>query len=171
MLIRVFSYIGVAIAFFFWQAKFPIEYQYVDFKDYLNLLASISGMVFTIMGIWIAFLYPNALSRLVSPGKIAAADFSETLEDTKRLENIVAAVLTSALVMVAALAVTFAKITLHKAPLFTEHTIFFKGAALSILLVMTMVQIEAVFSVVLANVRFINELHRKRNDRQAEETY
>lgn len=162
----IFTYVVYVVA-----KSFPLEYKYDDYKDFVNILISISGMIFTIMGIWIAFLYPNALSRLANPEKIAAVDFSETLEDTRRLENIVAAVLKSALVMMVVLGVFIAKVILFKTDLYSSNIIIFKSLAFAILLTITMVQVEAVLSVVLANVRFINELHRKRQDRQSETDY
>lgn len=168
MLLKIISYCIFTAIFFALAINIPINYRYDDYKDFINILVSISGMIFTIMGIWIAFLYPNALSRLANPDKIAAVDFSETLEDTRRLENIVAAVLKSALVMMVALGVSAAKVILYKTLFYSTNIIVFKSLALAILLTITIVQIEAVLSVVLANVRFINELHRKRHDRQSE---
>ena len=61
---------------------------YNDFANYCTLLVSVSGMVFTIMGIWLAFLYPNALQRIVNPKTIETVDFTEQLEDTRRLEGL-----------------------------------------------------------------------------------
>lgn len=65
-----------------------INYVYNDFANYCTLLVSVSGMVFTIMGIWLAFLYPNALQRIVNPKTIETVDFTEQLEDTRRLEGL-----------------------------------------------------------------------------------
>ena len=111
------------------------------------------------------------LSRLANPEKVEAVDFSETLEDTRRLESIVAAVLKSALVMMVVLGVSVAKVILYKTFFYSSNIVIFKSLALAILLIITIVQVEAVLSVVWANIRFINELHRKRQDRQSETDY
>lgn len=168
MYLRLIAYVCFGAAVFTAAQRFHVNYRYEDFKDYLALLSGVSGGVFTIMGIWIAFLYPNALSRLVNPEKVLTADFSESLADTKRLENIVAAILKSALVMTAALIITISKVFLYLSPFYAEHSIFIKSLALSAIAVITILQIEAVFSVMASNVMFINDLHRKRLERKAD---
>jgi hypothetical protein len=168
MYLRLIGYLLFGAAVFGVVQRFHVNFRYEDFKDYLALLSGVSGGVFTIMGIWIAFLYPNALSRLVDPKKVVTADFSESLADTKRLENIVAAILKSALVMTAALIIAIAKVFLYLSPYYAAHIELFKSLALSVLAVITVLQIEAVFSVMASNVMFINDLHRKRLERKAD---
>lgn len=148
--------------------KLKVDYKYDDLKDFIGLMVQIAGMVFTIMGIWIAFVYPNALSRLMDPGKIAIADFSESLLETRRLERIVAAVLVSAAVAVGFTLVVLVKIALWKTDFYCLHRDVIKAAALSFVGFGTLLQFEAVASVIFANVMFINDLHRKRQDRKAE---
>lgn len=50
-------------------------------------------MIFTIMGIWIAYVYPNAVLRIVQPSKVVAV-FAE--EDIKRVRMLVGVVILSA---------------------------------------------------------------------------
>lgn len=168
-LLRYATYLLCSAGIYWLTYHYKLDYKYEDYKDFLTLISGVSGMVFTIMGIWIAFLYPNALSRLIDPKKIVPADFSESLADTKRLENIVAAVLKSSLVMVSALLITMAKIFLYLTPLYVAHRLEIKSSALAVLVFITVLQIEAVFSVIISNVMFINELHWKRQDRKADE--
>ena len=169
MFFKLALYVTFGILVYWLSHHFSVKFKYEDFKDYLSLLSGISGMVFTIMGIWIAFLYPNALSRLVDPRKVITVDFSETLLDTKRLENIVAAILKSAIVMTAALLITMAKVFLFLSPIYVDNNLIFKNMALSVLSVITVIQVEAVFSVIFSNVMFINDLHSKRLSKKAEE--
>ena len=169
MVIRGAIYVAITVAAFLLAYYTPIAYLYSDYKDYLTLLSGVSGMVFTIMGIWIAFLYPNALSRLVNPAKIATADFSDSLDDTRRLESIVAAVLKSALVMTAALIITILKLFISKTPLYADNILLIKSFALAAVATLTIMQIESVFNVAISNVQFINDLHKKRQDRKSEE--
>ncbi|MCV2350443.1 hypothetical protein [Paucibacter sp. Y2R2-4] len=168
MLVRTLIYLGFYSTMVGAAHTLKIEYKYDDLKDFIGLLIQIAGMVFTIMGIWIAFLYPNALSRLVNPEKIETADFSETLSETRRLEKIVAAVLMSAAVAVGLSLVIFFKVVLWKTGIYFEHRLAIKSAALAFVGLCTIIQLEAVGSVILANVIFINDLHRKRQDRKAE---
>ncbi|WP_454874793.1 hypothetical protein [Paraburkholderia xenovorans] len=145
---------------------FEISYTLSDLKNYTDALLAASGMVFTIMGIWIAFLYPNALSRIVNPEKIKTADFSQTLSETRRLENIVGSVLKSAMAIVFVLILYLAKVVLSKTAIYINHIVIFKSVALSGVTVFSVLQIDAILGVVFANVMFINDLHGKREDRQ-----
>jgi hypothetical protein len=166
MLMRVTLYVLLFTASGLVAFNLPISYRSDDLKDYITQLTSVSGMVFTIMGIWIAFIYPNALSRLVSPQKIADADFSENLLETKRLEKIVAAVLQSALVATGLLSVLLCKIIFWRTGLYAAHAQIFKSGALALTILASWVQVEAVGSVIFANVMFINDLYRKRQLRR-----
>jgi len=169
MTYRIILYLLLSGCCFIAATRWNHDYKYEDYKDYLTLITTASGMVFTIMGIWIAFLYPNAMSRIVSPEKLIAKDFSESRSDAKRLESIVGAVMSSALVMISALLITLAKIILLSTPIYINHHLQFKAAALSALIFITLIQLESVFHVVISNVMFINDLHFKRQTRQAEE--
>lgn len=169
MIYRVAFYLIVSVACYFGLVKWSLNFKYEDYKDYLTLISGVSAMVFTIMGIWIAFLYPNAMSRIVNPDKLVAKDFSESRSDAKRLESIVGAVMTSALVMIVALLITLAKMILLMTTIYLEYRLQFKAAALSVLIFITFAQLESVFYVVLSNIMFINDLHFKRQIRQADD--
>lgn len=166
MTIRLLIYAALLAAFEFAYLHWEISYSLSDLKNYTDALLAASGMVFTIMGIWIAFLYPNALNRIVNQEKIEIADFSETLSDTKRLENIVASVLKSAIAIVFVLALYLFKVILSKTSIYTNHISLLKASALAGTTIMSIIQIEAILSVVFANIMFINDLHRKRENRQ-----
>lgn len=169
MIARLIIYGALALGGFWASLHWNQDFRYEDYRDFLTLLSAVSAMVFTIMGIWIAFLYPNAISRILSPEKLVAADFSESGSDSKRLEKIVGAVLLSALVMVVALLIVLFKIVLSTTPVYAEYRLHLKSTALFVLIFITCLQLEAVFHVVISNVMFINDLHSKRQSRQAEE--
>ena len=169
MIYRCVGYIIFSIASYFFAERWLHGYSYSDYKDYLALLAGLSGMVFTIMGIWIAFLYPNAMSRIVSPERLVARDFSESRSDAKRLESIVGAVMISALIMLAILFITLLKIIVQMMPLYLAHKEVIKSGALAVVVFMTLIQMESVINVVISNIMFINDLHFRRQARQSEE--
>lgn len=169
MIYRTLLYAGISVSVYMLYSRWNIDYKYEDFKDYVSLISGISGMVFTIMGIWIAFLYPNAMNRIVNPSKLVAKDFSESKSEAKRLESIVGAVMTSAIVAIGALVITLLKVLLFLTPIYMEYRLHIKSAAISFLIFLTLIQLESVLHVVLSNVMFINDLHFKRQTRQAEE--
>ncbi|WP_321808566.1 hypothetical protein [Burkholderia sp. BCC1993] len=166
MKIRLLIYAILLAALEFTYLHWEISYNLSDLKNYTDTLLAASGMVFTIMGIWIAFLYPNALNRIVHQGKLEVADFSETLSETKRLENIVASVLKSAIAIVFVLALYLFKVIISKTTIYSTHAALFKASALAGITMMSIIQIEAILSVVFANIMFINDLHRKRENRE-----
>ena len=43
------------------------SFTYSDIKDILSTLQNISAMIFTIAGIWLAYIYPKAISVMMKP--------------------------------------------------------------------------------------------------------
>lgn len=139
-----------------------VNISYADFKDYCTSLLAVSGMVFTIMGIWIAFVYPNAIKRLQDPDKIKIADFTTTLQDTRRLESIVGTVLESATVATGITMVFFAKLILSGTDLYGENSSLFESTAISFVVFLSLLQSSAMIGVIWSNYLFINDLHVRR---------
>jgi hypothetical protein len=151
--------------------RFKIEYSFADFKAFIEVLLNVSGAVFTLMGIWIAFLYPNALSRIVDPNRIEIADFSENLQDSKRLTAIVGSVLISAIVVLSVLSMMLLKLFFINSGFLLEHKSEVKHIVLGASTTLFLLQAEAVVGVIMANIMFINDLHRKRAIKQMESEY
>lgn len=151
--------------------KYGLSYTYSDFKDYGNNLLSISGMIFTIMGIWIAFIYPNAILRLQAPRKIKNADFTQALEDTRRLESIVGCIMKSAFVASALCLIFLFKILVFSTPIYKENLQLVKSLVLGGTVFLTILQGSAVVNVMYANFMFIEDLHRRRESRQGDNDF
>ncbi|MNJ38912.1 hypothetical protein D3C77_337710 [compost metagenome] len=161
-----YTLVGISIALLSYMGDLKLNIAYL--KDYLDTLLNVSSMVFTIMGIWIAFLYPNALMKLINPQKIENVDFSETLKDTKRLEAIVASVLKSATVVASIMLINLLKLTISETTLYKSNSNPINILAFSFAATLTILQLEAIKSVILSNIAFINELHSRREDREAD---
>ncbi|WP_339492202.1 hypothetical protein [Pseudomonas rhizophila] len=146
--------------------KFELNVSYVDYKDYCTVLLAVSGMVFTIMGIWIAFVYPNAIKRLQDPDKIKTADFTSTLQDTRRLESIVGSVLESATVATGITLVFFAKLILGGTALYKGYHLLFESSGVAFVVFLTLMQSSAVFGVIWSNYLFIDDLHTRRETQE-----
>ncbi|MDN3486565.1 hypothetical protein QL989_14575 [Pseudoalteromonas sp. APC 3224] len=168
----MFKYIGgYSLLFFgatFLYLKCNLNISYGSYKDFLLVLLNVSSMVFTLMGIWIAFLYPNALKRIVNPKVVENVDFSESLSETRRLESIVGSVLKSAMVVVSIVAIFLMKLLVPSFSAYANNIQIFEAIAVALVLVLTLLQLESVFHVVKSNVMFINDLHRKREDKEAD---
>ncbi|MCO7223148.1 hypothetical protein [Pleionea sp. CnH1-48] len=159
----LFSIIAIA------NYKLSYNYSYSSLKDYLSALLSISSMVFTLMGIWIAFLYPNALVRISNPKKIEHVDFSESLEETKRLEGLVGSVIKSALVVLAIMIIFFLKALYPIFSLDQDTILVSKSLLISLISILSLLQVESILYVIYSNVLFINDLHHRREEREADE--
>src|SRR5690606_9034954 len=136
------------------------KFSYQDVEPLISALENMSAMVFTIMGIWIAFIYPNAILRITQPSKIDAI-FSE--EDEKRINMLVGTIIVSALVLVFLLLSTLLKLFLSKSGLYLHFPSLVKIIGVSFLLLLSYVQLVCVYIVIASNVNFLIDLRSKRN--------
>lgn len=168
MKLKLIIYTSISTLIFLACYNYSLKINTTYLKDYVDTLLNVSGMVFTIMGIWIAFLYPNALMKLVSPNQISNVDFTETLKDTRRLEAIVSSVLKSALVVTIIMLLNLSKLAISESAFYQSNMATIKIVAFSCVCTLTLLQIEAIANVIYSNIAFINELHSRRQDREAD---
>ncbi|ELM6923875.1 hypothetical protein RYH56_001930 [Citrobacter freundii] len=133
-----------------------------DLEPLISILQNVSVMVFTIMGIWIAYLYPNAILRITQPSKVDAI-FSN--EDSERVKVIVGVVVLSAIVLSLLLIGVVLKPFIIKSWLFINAPTFFVAVGIFSLLILSYLQLIALYIVIASNVNFIVELKNKRNKR------
>lgn len=152
---------GVAIL----QAISDINYCYSDLKDYSSLLFGVSSMVFTIMGIWIAFMYPNAMAKIIDSDNIQD-DMNQIISDTRRVENLILSVIKSAAVITSLMVLFLIKLIFSQTEAFMLYEPIIKIAFLSIIIVLTYIQLESVFYVIKSNIDFIIQLHSERETKE-----
>jgi hypothetical protein len=131
-----------------------------DVAPLISILQNTSAMVFTIMGIWIAYLYPNAILSILQPSKIESL-FSE--EDEQRVTLIVGVVALSAIVMCCLIIGTTATPFIIKGSLYTIYPEAISLISIFFLLVLSYAQLFAVYIVFAANLGFIMKLRSLRN--------
>lgn len=147
--------------------NYNLQFDVDSLQSYLIVLLSVSSMVFTVMGLWIAFLYPNALRRIVD-SNIETADFSETLNETRRLEGLVGTVLRSAFVVIVVVLILFLLLVVETSTFYEQHHVRTTQFIVLLTGLMTLLQIESIGSVLLSNVMFLHDLHSKREDREGD---
>ncbi|EKI6253415.1 hypothetical protein PF376_004368, partial [Salmonella enterica] len=76
--------------------SFRLDIDFKDVEPIISILQNTSAMIFTIMGIWIAYVYPNAVLKIVQPSKVTVI-FSD--DDLKRVKLLVGVVISSALIL------------------------------------------------------------------------
>ncbi|MGL6351288.1 MAG: hypothetical protein ACRC2U_15885 [Aeromonas sp.] len=151
----------LVLFFVFLSICFHNDITYSDVEPVISILQNTSSMVFTIMGIWIAYLYPNAIMKIIRPNGEIDAIFSD--EDEQRLRLIVGVVALSAVVMVFLILGTTARVFIEKTALYVNHPSIFKMPGIFILLTLSYVQVFCIYIVFASNVNFIVSLRSKKN--------
>lgn len=139
-----------------------------DYSSILQALLNISSIVFAIIGAWIAIIYPKAISQTFGKSDIKNGTFQH---DANYLSELVEIVLVSAAVLMYVLIVQFSMplfknchfVQTYRTPLMV---VFFQTMAY-----MTLVQLYAIFRVILANYHFLNELRAKNTNDAIDEMH
>ncbi|EBP3426914.1 hypothetical protein UA53_15630 [Salmonella enterica] len=135
--------------------KDNVNYNHI--KDILSVLQNISASIFTIVGLWIGFLYPNAIASIVNDD----VDYIKNTKDAPRIEKLIYVVITSAVVMLSILFVYLFKSIGAGLSNSIVHTDFVKMTGITFVYFMCWLQVKCVFSVILSNVSFANNLHSR----------
>lgn len=128
----------------------------------LGLLTAIAGAIFTIMSIWIAFLYPNVLKTLKGENLINV-DFSAAGDDNSRLQEIVSVILQSAITLIVAIVLLI--LVSFGSSFDFKSQILIAGICQFGLLSISGLQISALLSTIRINLSFMEVLDKHRRKR------
>lgn len=131
------------------------KFSYSDAKDILGALINISASVFTIVGLWVGFLYPNAMSSIVKDD----ISYIKNEKDSPRIEKLVYTIITSALVMAGILIFFLLKTTISATPLYKAHLQGFRFWGIFTVCYLSWMQLKCIFSIIASNLHFVNHLH------------
>lgn len=145
----------VVVAVTYLSYSFRLDIVFKDVEPIISILQNTSAMIFTIMGIWIAYVYPNAVLRVVQPSKVTAI-FSD--EDLKRVRLLVGIVIFSALILILLLLGVTLKTFITKTVVFTKYKAIFTGVGLWCLLAIIYAQLLCIYAVIASSVNFIIDL-------------
>lgn len=134
-----------------------------EISPIVSILQNISAAVFTLAGIWVAYSYPQAIAAYTSPNQIKIVPTSET----KRIEDLVMIILTSATVLCILLFHNLAYILTVKTIHNVDVRFYLKSAGISSIFYASLLQLKAIFTVMITNVFFVNELHHKKTELEA----
>lgn len=135
--------------------SFSDDLSFKDVEPLISILQNTSAMIFTIMGIWIAYVYPNAVLSIVQPSKVTAL-FSE--EDLERVKLLVGVVILSAFILALLVFGVSVKTLITKTGLFARNETLFAGAGVFFLLTITYAQLFCIYAVIASSVNFIIDL-------------
>lgn len=131
-----------------------------DVKDVVGTLQNISAAIFTIIGLWVGFLYPNAIQGIVSDN----VDYIKNTKDVPRIEKLIYVIIVSALVMLGTLVFYIFKALLGNTSIYVEHKLVIKYVALIFVFYLCWLQSRCIFSVIKSNFRFANNLYSRINE-------
>lgn len=137
-----------------------------DIEPVFSILQNTSGMIFTIMGIWIAYIYPNAILRITQPSKIEAL-FSD--DDEKRVKLLVSIVVLSAVIITCVLIISVIRPFFIHSVYLLNHMPLVKSAGLFITLLLSYGQIFCLYVVIVSCVNFITDLRNKKTIKELDE--
>jgi hypothetical protein len=134
-----------------------------DLKPIMGTLQNIAAAVFTLAGIWIAYSYPQAIAAYTSPSSVKIIPTGET----KRIENLVLIVLTSAFVISSLLLINMFYLLVYKVISDLDSLYIFKALGISSIFYLVFLQLKSIFIIMITNVSFVNELHAKKTEKVA----
>ncbi|AHM74502.2 hypothetical protein ACRRQX_000841 [Yersinia enterocolitica] len=161
--IKVILHILVIISLVYVSFYMHDNIRYQGVVDILSGLQNASAMIFAIVGIWLAYLYPNAISGLVKSEKI---DFIASTKDTKRIESLVFIILASALVLIGVIFFYVISAIVKNTDFYIFHHVTIKTIGFAYVLYLFLIQCYAVFMIIIRNIVFINDLHKKLNEQK-----
>ena len=136
----------------------------------MSVLQNTSAMIFAISGIWIAYLYPSAISGLVTK------EFDQELKEKSkkslsRLRLIVGVIVLSGFVMEGIILLMISASLLENTATYTENSSFFKGCGLFAILLFSEIQLFCIYVVLASSISFIIELGNLISGKQVEKKF
>ncbi|MGU5681267.1 hypothetical protein [Aeromonas allosaccharophila] len=134
-----------------------------DMSSILSTLQNISAAVFTIAGIWIAYIYPEAISSFTNPDKIALLKGTESTEQVKSL---VFTVITSASVLTCTLLFSLVAFLYKNSDIVVANKSFFVFISTTLVVYLSLNQTKAILGVILNTLRFVSKLFYLKTERE-----
>lgn len=151
----VIWHVLVLLVIIYLSYSFRADIIFKDVEPLISLLQNTSAMIFTIMGIWIAYVYPNAVLKIIQPSKVTAV-FSD--EDLKRVRLLVGVVIMSAFILALLVIGMGSRMFIVKTYYYEQNQSLFTGVGLLSLMVLTYAQLFCIYAVIASSINFIIDL-------------
>ncbi|MEC6816731.1 hypothetical protein VXS05_17045 [Photobacterium toruni] len=135
--------------------KFSAYVALTQIQQISGSLQNVALGLFTLAGIWIAYIYPEAINAYAYPNKVTRLRSDDS---TDRVESLIFIILCSAISLVFVLAFNIVIATLNNYPYVIENKIFFKITGIFFLLLISSFQIIAVWQIFINNFLFLKKL-------------
>lgn len=141
-----------------------VKYSYL--VDLMGVLQNTSAMIFAIAGIWLAYLYPNAIAGLMKSEKV---DFLASKNEAKRIEGMILIIIMSASVLILIIAFYAFNAVFRGTEFYVNNKYIIKGLGCSYVIGIVLLQVYCVIVLISRNVSFINRLYTVINGKELEE--
>lgn len=148
----------VLLSFFsgFVMNNYVTKISYAEYKDILGALLNISSIVFAIIGVWIAIIYPGAIGKAFQPN-LTSKDVENLNSDSTYLSELVETVLVSAFVLMMVLLIQFF-VPILKVSIPNSYLSIVKIIGFFVISFLTFLQLYAVNRVIIQNYHFLFQL-------------
>lgn len=141
-----------------------VKYSYLI--DLMGVLQNTSAMIFAIAGIWLAYLYPNAIAGLMKSEKV---DFLASKNEAKRIEGMILIIIMSALVLILIILFYAFNAIFRGTELYVTNRYIIKGLGCSYVTGILFLQLYCVIVLIHRNISFINRLYSVINEKELED--
>ncbi|KIN11591.1 hypothetical protein [Vibrio mytili] len=160
ILIQV-AFLLISVAFAYLGSEFiTLE----NLKNVIVTLQNVSAAVFTLAGIWVAYSYPEAISRFTNPEKFSLI---KGVEQTNRIRSLVLTIFSSALVLVGI--VIFNLITPYVQYLLKDSSYYsiIRTVGITTINYLALIQLQAIIRIMSNNLEFIYSLMKVKAENEA----
>lgn len=175
-------HIGLLILIIWISVSFRDTLRFSDLTPLISILQNTSAMIFTIMGIWIAYLYPEAIVKIINSSKDEVSipnndtvkpfplkkefDKKSYIKNESRIKIIVGIVALSASVMICLIIITLAYPLVINSWIYQTTPSVIRGLGLFVIVTLTYAQIFAIYIVIASNINFLRDITKLKNEMQ-----
>lgn len=145
-----FLALGIGISYFYAKGL-----SFSDFSSSLSLLQNMSAAVFTLTGIWIAYLYPEAINSFTNPKKLNILKGSE---NAKRIERLVLIIFTSAFVLIGLLLINITFPIMEEIITLKTQKDKMNTLYIGMIIYLALNQLRAISGIMINNLDFVYRL-------------
>lgn len=160
----IYIFMGITVAF--------ITYGLTDINiitAYAGNLLVISIAVFTLAGIWVAYVYPQAISVFTEPEKVKLFNSNDLTEGVEKLILIIiASSFSIACVLMIYFIIFLFNLLVTAIPLLYFTANFGVSVAVILLIYCSLIQLSAICSVIVRNYKSVESLHNFKRKSEAD---
>ncbi len=136
-----------------------------NLEPVLSILQNISIAVFTLAGIWLAYLYPESIAVYTGTKK-RISDIGD-IDAIRKIEKLVLKIIASAFILLGVLFYNLTLSFLGEVPIIIKNMNFLKFFAISFIVFLSIIEVWVILTLIKSNISFVNKLHNARSQMRA----